>query len=123
MGNVDGDGKIQWQSKGGGSRSGSLGSGPGEGLRACHPSGGLGLGDTLQLPEEDPCGCFGGCFEHQRRVQFEGRVAEPLRTITAMLPGSMWSCTALVKGRNKEVAEMAKQVMKKLKEVDKKGLK
>ena len=68
VGNVDGDVKIQWQSKGGGSRSGSLGSGPGEGLRACHPSGGLGLGDTLQLPEEDPCGCFavfsstrGGC--------------------------------------------------------------
>ena len=27
-------------------------------------------------------------FEHQRRVQFEGCVAEPLQTITAILPGS-----------------------------------
>ena len=31
-----------------------------------------------------------GCFEHQRRVQFEGCVAE--QTITAFLPGSKWSC-------------------------------
>ena len=86
-----------------------------------------------------------GYFEHQRRVQFEGCAPEPLTTTTAILPGSMWSClllrivlqdalsevthifTALnlrvfvddirapVKGRNKEVAEMAKTVMKKLK--------
>ena len=32
-----------------------------------------------------------GYFEHQRRVQFEGCVAEPLQTITAILPGSKWS--------------------------------
>ena len=80
-----------------------------------------------------------GYFEHQRRVQFEGCVAEPLQTVTAIFPGSKWSCllfrsvlqdalsevtkifpplmklrvfsddiTAIVKGRNKEVAEMAK---------------
>ena len=30
-------------------------------------------------------------FEHQRRVQFEGYVAEPLQTITAFLPESRWS--------------------------------
>ena len=36
-----------------------------------------------------------GYFEHQRRAQFEGCVAEPLRTITAMLPGSKWSCLLL----------------------------
>ena len=29
-----------------------------------------------------------GDFEHQRRVQFEGCATEPLRTITAILPGS-----------------------------------
>ena len=29
-------------------------------------------------------------FEHQRRVQFEGCAAEPLTTITAILPGSKW---------------------------------
>ena len=70
-------------------------------------------------------------------MQFEGCAAEPLTTITAILPGSEWSrllprivlqdalsevtkiytslllrvfvddITALVKGRNKEVAEMA----------------
>ena len=31
-------------------------------------------------------------IEHQRRVQFEGCVAEPLRTITAILPGSKRNC-------------------------------
>ena len=75
-----------------------------------------------------------GYFEQQRRVQFEGCAAELLTTITAILSGSNWSClllrivvqdalnevtkiyhrlklrvfvddiTALVKGRNKEVA-------------------
>ena len=34
-----------------------------------------------------------GYFEHQRRVQFEGCVAEPLQTITAILSGSKWSCS------------------------------
>ena len=29
-----------------------------------------------------------GYFEHQRRVQFEGCLAVPLHTITAILPGS-----------------------------------
>ena len=36
-----------------------------------------------------------GYFEHQRRVQFEGRVAEPLQTIMAILPRSKWSCLLL----------------------------
>ena len=36
-----------------------------------------------------------GYFEHQRRVQFEGCVGEPLTTITAILPGSKWSCLLL----------------------------
>ena len=91
-----------------------------------------------------------GYFEHQRRVQFEGCAAEPFQTITAFLPGSTWTClllgivlqdalrkvtkkipplklrvfvddiTALLMGKNTELAEMAKKVMKKLKEeVDK----
>ena len=34
-----------------------------------------------------------GYFEHQRRVQFEGCAAEPLTTITAILPGSSY-CVA-----------------------------
>ena len=37
-----------------------------------------------------------GCFEHQRRAQFEGYAAEPLQTITAILPGSRWSCLLLL---------------------------
>ena len=45
-----------------------------------------GLGDALQV-RHVPC----GYFEHQRHVQFEGCVAEPLQTITATLPGSKWS--------------------------------
>ena len=36
-----------------------------------------------------------GYFEHERPVQFEGCVAEPLQTITAILPGSKWSCSLL----------------------------
>ena len=36
-----------------------------------------------------------GCFEDQRRVHFEGCAAEPLRTITAILPKSKWSCLLL----------------------------
>ena len=36
-----------------------------------------------------------GYFEHQRRVQFVGCAAEPLRTITAILPGSKRSCLLL----------------------------
>ena len=36
-----------------------------------------------------------GYFEHQRRVQFEGGAAESPTTITAILPGSKWSCLLL----------------------------
>ena len=36
-----------------------------------------------------------GYFEHQERVQFVGCVAEPLQTITDILPGSKWSCLLL----------------------------
>ena len=87
-----------------------------------------------------------GYFEHERRVQFEGCVAEPLRTITAILPLSKWSClllrivlqvamsevtknypllklrvfvddiTALLIGKNQVVPEMAWKVLMKLKE-------
>ena len=89
--------------------------------------------------KEDIAGVLCGYFEHQRRVQFEVFVVEPLQTITAILPGSKWSClllrivlqdalsevtkiypclklrvfvddvTALVKGRNIDVAQMAKK--------------
>ena len=85
-----------------------------------------------------------GYFEHQRRVQFEGCVAEPFQTITAILLGSKWSClllrivlqdalsevtkiypslilrvfvddiTAFMNGRNKELVEMAQKHLKKL---------
>ena len=36
-----------------------------------------------------------GYFQHQRRVIFEGSVADPLQTITAILPGSRWICLLL----------------------------
>ena len=36
-----------------------------------------------------------GYFEHQWRVQFEGCAAEPLQTISAILPGLKWSCLLL----------------------------
>ena len=79
-------------------------------------------------------------------MQLEGCVAEPLQTITAILPGSKWSClllrvvlqdalsevtkiypplklrvfvddiTALLMRKNMEVAAIAKKVMRKLRE-------
>ena len=62
-----------------------------------------------------------GYFEHQKRAQFQGCVAEPLQFISALLLGEI---TALLNGRNRDIVEMAKKVMKKLKEeVEKKGLK
>ena len=36
-----------------------------------------------------------GYFEYQRRLQFEGCAAQPLKTITAILPASKWSCLLL----------------------------
>ena len=36
-----------------------------------------------------------GSFQHQRRVIFERCVADPLQTITAILPGSNWTCLLL----------------------------
>ena len=93
-----------------------------------------------------------GYLEFQRRVQFEGCVAEPLQTITAILPVFKWSLvlqdalsvghehfpplklrvfvddiTALLKGRNKELVELAENVFGTLEEgvgeVEEKGLK
>ena len=142
LGNFDGHGELQissgrrrfgewwpwfWTRRRPSSASASLWFGPGRRTSASH-------GRSR--------GRFGGYFEHQRRLQFEGCVAEPLQTITAILPGSKWSCllprvlqdalsevtqiypslklrvfvddiTALLIEKNKEVAEMAKKVVKK----------
>ena len=98
-----------------------------------------GLGRRFSASHGRSCGCCPVTFEHQRRVQLEGCVAEPPQTITAMLLGSQWSClllcivlqdalsevmkiypslklrvfvgaiTALAKGRKKDVTEMSKQ--------------
>ena len=44
----------------------------------------------------EPSGCVGGgCLVHQRRVQFEGCVPQPLQTITASLLGSKRNCLLL----------------------------
>ena len=58
LGNFDGNGVIQISSSGRRFGSGSLGSGPGEGLQARHPTCGLGLGDALQFPKEDLAGAL-----------------------------------------------------------------
>ena len=74
-----------------------------------------GLGDAFQCSPRDLACAICGFFEHQpafvgtpliggmeelsvlyhRRVQYEGSVAEPLQTITAILPGSKWGCLLL----------------------------
>ena len=124
--------RPKWKGKSTRSRSCGLGPRPSEGTRAGQPSCGLGLGDAFQLSKEDVAGA-----------------ADPLTTITAILPGSEWSCshlrivlqdalsevtkiylslklrvfiddiTALVRGNIKQVSEMVKKVMMKLKEVEK----
>ena len=76
------------------SSSGSVGSGSGNVLRACQPPCGLGLATHFSFPRKI-LRVLCGYFEHQRRVQFEGCVAEPLQTISAILPWSKWSCLLL----------------------------
>ena len=51
-----------------------------------------------------------GYFEHQRRVQFEGCAAGPLQTITAILPGSKWSCSLLRIVLQDALSEVTKNV-------------
>ena len=58
LGKFGGNGAVQISS---GRRifgSGGVGSGPGEGFRARQPPCGLGLGDALQLANEDLAGAF-----------------------------------------------------------------
>ena len=69
------------------------GVGPGESIGARWSPSRVGLGDVFQFRKTLRVLC--GYSEHQRRVQFEGCVAEPLQTITAILPGSKWSCLLL----------------------------
>ena len=149
MGNIDGDGKIQWQSKSSRSRSLSFGSESGEGIGAGQSSCGLGLGNALQNPKEDFASAVGVLRPPVRRMC--GRAAHDHHSCPARV---QWSCllvrivlqdalnevtkicpplklrvfvydiTALLMVKNKVVAELAKKVMKKLKkEVERKGLK
>ena len=53
-----------------------------------------GLGRRISFSQERSCECFAVFFERQR-VQFERCAAELPRTITAILPGSKWSCLLL----------------------------
>ena len=100
----------------------------------------MGFGDACLFFSRKILRVLCGYFEHQRSAQFEGCVAEPLQTITAILLGSKWSCllmrivlqdalsevtqifpplkllvfeadiTAFMNGRNKELVEMAEKV-------------
>ena len=51
-----------------------------------------------------------GYSEHQRRVQFEGCVAEPLQTVMAILLGSKWSCSLLRMVLQDALSEVTKNV-------------
>ena len=55
---------------------------------------GVGLGDALQLHQNDIAGVM-QVLRNQERVQFEGCVAELFHTITAIMPGSNLSCFLL----------------------------
>ena len=54
-----------------------------------------GLGRRISIFPRKILRVLCGYFEHQRRVQFDRCVAEPLQTITAILLGSEWSCLHL----------------------------
>ena len=142
VGDFAGDGKIQLPGGRKISRSGSPGLG--KSLRAGQSSSGVGVGDAFQFSLGD-FACAVHVFRAAaERVHFEGCVAEPLQTRTAILPGSKWSCLLLrfvsqdaqsevtlifpplklrvfvgdimtfMNGRNKELVEMAEELLKKL---------
>ena len=103
------------------------------------------FGDAIHQLSGEIWGVLCRYFEHQRRVQLEGCVAEPPQTITAILLGSKRSCvllrsvsqhalsevmkvyppsklkvfvddiTAFMEGRNKELAGVAEKVLKSIK--------
>ena len=153
VGNFDGNGKILCKCKGRRKRSGGVGAGLGEGFRACQSPGDLGLGDACQFPRKDLTCALRllrapekGAVRRMRgraatndhgypaRVQVELLVLrtvlqDALSEVMEILPPLnlrvfVDDITALVKGRNKEVAEMAKKAMRNLMEdVEKKGLK
>ena len=68
VGNIEGDGKIQWQIKISRSRSLSFGSGSGKGIGAGQSSCGLGLGNALQNPKEDFASAVGVLRPPVRRM-------------------------------------------------------
>ena len=61
---------------------------------ACPSSSCVGPGSAFQILQADFARAM-WLFEHQRRVQFEGCVAEPLYTLTAVLLAPKWSCLLL----------------------------
>ena len=77
------------------SRSDRFGLGSGESLSSGTVSQLYGHGRRISTFPRMILRVLCGNFEHQRRVQFEGCVAEPLHTITVILPGSKWSCLLL----------------------------
>ena len=95
VGNSDGDGKIQWKKQRKTIKE------PWSWTWRRPSSGSVflwcGPGRRNSVSQGRSCECCAVCgyFEHQRRVQFEGCVAEPLQSITAILPGSKWSCLLL----------------------------
>ena len=76
------------------SRSSSFGFAPGKRLSSESASLWSGSGQRTSAFQERSYECCEDTLS-TRRKQFEGCVAEPLQTITAILPGSMWSCLLL----------------------------
>ena len=76
------------------SRGCGLGAGPGEGFESVSLPVVCAWATHFRIPRMI-LRVLCGYFEHQRCVQFEGCAAEPLQTITAILPGSKWSCLLL----------------------------
>ena len=85
MGNLAGHGKVQMPGRR--KMSGSIGLGLGESLRAGQSSSGVWAWTTHFSFQGKLLRVLCGHFKHQRRVQFEKCVAEPLQTNTANLVG------------------------------------
>ena len=86
MGSLAGHGKVQIQCGRHGPRSCHFGSGSRRGLRERAEL--RGSGRCTAVSRTAFYEFFVAAFNHQRRVLFEGYVADPLQTISAIPPGS-----------------------------------
>ena len=86
--------RFNYQAREERSGSSTLGVEPSEGIRAGQSPCGVGLGAALQLSKKDLAGAL-WVLRAPETSAVRRMSVQPLRTITAILPGSTWSCLFL----------------------------